>query len=262
MAPSGLPVSVLVPVTGATDPVRALLDTLATQTIGADIEVVIASAAALPASLQTTLADLFPGRHAQIVDPQASRGGLVDLAATRARPGCLVICDPGVRLPNPRTLALLSAIAADPHVGSASCSLAVVRQGAVQASVCGHVVSGVSFLGLPSLTFERIDGRALVPGAALPVLAVSLALLAIRSEVLAAVGGCGAAEGLDAAADVALGLRLAEAGFTNIATTLVTALAPDLPPPRRAHPLVAGPGIAPATLDRLFATTTVVQRVV
>jgi len=152
--------------------------------------------------------------------------GDLEAAASKAKHDLLLTISDRVDLGDGQVLETLAAMLEHQSVASASCvllrELSFKKQKVLQPASGGLFPAGVSFAAAPALTFAELDALEALPDATYPVVANTFLLTLWRRSALA--GLSKPPRPLPAsAADVQIGLALAERGLISLCTTKVSA---------------------------------------
>lgn len=220
--------SVIVPVLRPDLDVRMLLSTVAVQVTSVACEVVLAVAncpARQTAQLSALLDEALPGRGQIVqVEEALNRSEALNRAAAAATGEAFVFLDSSVILHDHRTIETLARIACMEGMGTVGCMHLKSRQGkdgAPTFSSAGYFPARVDFAIAPHLGLSEFDCSQILVNALYPVVANSPHCFAVSAAGWRQAGGL-SSRLPNSFAEVDLAVRLAEAGHTNVCTTLLS----------------------------------------
>lgn len=247
LLPAGLPV-------GAA---AALLESVAQQTLAAQVDVILLGDATRYAALEPSLARLFTGRHIAHDVPQVGPSAALNDAASLARGNFLLLADGPLTLHDPRSLEALVTLMRDPAAATAGCVMLqeeLTRRGrSLSFDGGGLFPEQISFLHRPHLVFAQERARLALPPATYPVVANSPRLMLIRATAWTAVRGLDAVRFPFGHATTDFALRCLRAGWRHLCTSAVCAIRGEAGPAHiEQDPVGAGflPALAWADLAR------------
>jgi GT2 family glycosyltransferase len=226
--PSCGPVSIIVPVLQATVDIGMLLGTVSSQETTAPIELILAVAncpGGRVDQLRGALEQALPGRG-QIIDVQEAlnTSEAFNRAASAASGEVLLFADHSVILHDQRTVETLGRIARWEGIGTAGCMHLKSRRagdGVPTFASAGYFPARVDFAIAPHLGLSEQDCSEILPRALYPVVANSPHCFAVSAQAWRQAGGL--SQHLpNSFAEVDLAIRLAEAGYVNVCTTLLS----------------------------------------
>ena len=208
--------------------VRMLLGTLASQLTGADCELILAVAnhhASQLGQLRAALEEALPGRGQVIEVAEAlNTSAALNRAALAATGEVLLLVDSSVILHDRRTVETLGRLALREGIGTAGCLQLKSRRAADGVPVfasAGYFPARIDFAIAPHLGLSELDCSEILPRAVYPVAANSGRCLAVAADRWRQAGGL--SQRLpNSLADIDLAVRLADAGYTNVCTTLIS----------------------------------------
>ena len=246
--------------------VRMLLGTLASQLTGADCELILAVAnhhASQLGQLRAILEEALPGRGQVIEVAEAlNTSAALNRAALAATGEVLLLVDSSVILHDRRTVETLGRLALREGIGTAGCLQLKSRRAADGVPVfasAGYFPARIDFAIAPHLGLSELDCSEILPRAVYPVAANSGRCLAVAADRWRQAGGL--SQRLpNSLADIDLAVRLADAGYTNVCTTLISVFADaspatsftDLQAPSNLSPWHILPALKASTLIRSF----------
>lgn len=232
-------VSVLVLVEDPECDLRPLLASLATQGAPGAHEVIVGATAHewKLGSIQAALSEFLPAQGQIVSDLDGTRtDAALNAIAARATGEVLLFLDQSVVLHDPRTLDTLACLAVVEGVGTVGCLQVKPRKPGEAQHVlksAGLFPGRCDFGGPPALALQDLHHPGLLPRTIYPVAANSLSCLAVSARLWRDVGGLEVGRSLPVHANVALAIRLVEAGRTNLCTTLLSVYSEDVVSPRR-----------------------------
>lgn len=251
----GRTVSVIIDVTGYSGATDSCLAGVAHQMVGAAVEVILAGwpgDTALPeCSVPVRGMD---GR-------ELTRAARFNAAAQLAPGNSLLFLDSSVILSDPRTLAVLVAMASQQGAASAACALVTENEeeDSVRVHSAGYFPTRISLCGEPVFEIDQLDVATAFPAATYPVVANHLKCCLIDADAWVALGGFDARRFPQGGFDLDFGSRAVAAGFANFCTTLVraatdlVAYGADFPDP------LAHRAVRPADWQAMFDNVTVIR---
>lgn len=226
--PTPAKVSIIAPVLRANLDIGMLLGTVAAQVTGVECELILAVAnchAGQVGQLRTALEQALPGRG-QIIDVQEAlnTSEAFNRAAAAATGEVLLFVDNSVILHDQRTVETLGRIAMREGIGTAGCMHLKSRRagdGVPIFASAGYFPARIDFAIAPHLGLSEFDCSEILPRALYPVVANSPHCFAVSAATWRQAGGL--SQHLpNSFAEVDLAVRLAEAGYINICTTLLS----------------------------------------
>ncbi len=224
----------LVVVAVATDQDRTadLLETLAAQSLGDLVTVkLVATNPGVTDGPAAQIAKRF-GTRLEIVTPNPllAPHGLAAVATAGGR--YILSVHDGILLHDQRTLETLLTLAAAPGVGAASCVIlhehTVKKRRQIAFASGGWFTTAVALTTAPQLVFGRPNTLDAVVNATYPVVAAGPDLVLYKAEALALIDEI-TPNPVEAAVVLQLGLKMIEAGYRQLVTTAVRAIALDEP---------------------------------
>jgi hypothetical protein len=184
-------------------------------------------------------------------------------AAAQAKHELLLTISDRVELADGAVLDTLATLLQGEGVASASCVLlrevSLKKQKVLQPATGGLFPAGVSFASAPSLTFAEPDVLEALPDAVYPVVANSFHLTLWRRSALASLPS--PLRPLPAsAADIHIGLALAERGLFSLCTTKVSAKLTGEYTPRDAIDPIGQSRLAPSDWQQLLGRVTLLRQ--
>ena len=226
--PSAAKTSIIAPVLRANVDVGMLLGTVSEQLTGADCELILAVAnchAGQVSQLRAAVDQMLPGRG-QIIDVQEAlnTSEAINRAAAAASGEVLLFVDNSVILHDQRTVETLGRIALREGIGTVGCMHLKSRRdgdGVPTFASAGYFPARVDFAIAPHLGLSEFDCSEILPRALYPVVANSPHCFAVAAATWRQVGGL-SHHLPNSFAEVDLAVRLAEAGYVNVCTTLLS----------------------------------------
>jgi GT2 family glycosyltransferase len=208
----------------------AFLESLALQTVAANVEVIVALERVPPSArrvVEGNLFRLFAGRY-RLVEPgrDMSHNARINRAAAQAAGKFLLIVGADVALHDARTLETLCAMADHSQVASAGCMLLHATGVKKTPSFRSAGIFLTRGLHPPAqeAMFSELDCRDAYCTATYPVAANASALFMVRTDVWRSLGGFDAARyPLAGEGDLDYGVRAIARGLCHLATTVVSA---------------------------------------
>jgi hypothetical protein len=221
-------VSIIVPVLRPHLDIGLLVGTVSGQVTGEPCELILAVAnchAGQVGQLRVALEQALPGRG-QIIDVAEAlhTSEAFNRAAAAASGEVLLFADPSVILHDQRTAETLGRIARREGVGTVGCMQLKSRRagdGVPTFASAGYFPARVDFAVAPHLGLNELDCSEILPRALYPVVANSPHCFAVAAATWRQAGGL-SAQLPNSFAEVDLAVRLAEAGYTNVCTTLLS----------------------------------------
>jgi glycosyltransferase involved in cell wall biosynthesis len=208
--------------------IRLLLGSLATQVSTSAVEIVLVTAncdANEHASYQTQLADICP-KDARIIRAASSLNAAdaMNKAVESSSGDVFVFLDHECVLHDQRTLETITRIASTEGVGTVGCLHLRSRTASDSTPVfasAGYFPGRVDFMVAPHVALTEIDCSIALPNAVYAVAANSASLIALSADAWRRVKGFDA-HFASGSFEVDLAARLADAGFVNLCTNLVS----------------------------------------
>lgn len=184
-------------------------------------------------AVRPVMESLFPNRHKLVMlDVHgASRRRRFQALARHAANANLLILDCDAVLHDTRTVVRLTGALADPLIGTASCRLIALAKGGKDSGTGGYFLSGISLRQMPSLEFDLPETRRILDHQYW-VVAAPLVAVAMRKTVLTQLPDSIAADAAAGLEDLAFGLDVIAAGFSNL---IVGDLAASFAGPQAQH---------------------------
>jgi hypothetical protein len=256
-------ISVCLALDSITDNVAPLIDSLRFQS-ARPTEIVVVGAASslneLPPATQHALRSAFPKEVRYLArDPSATRGGALSDAAEQASGEVLVFVSPSTVLTDRRTLDALASLTTMEGIASASAML--LRALGDRLSFCGagYFLAGLSFSTSPALAYEALPTDEVLAMATYPVAANTSLLMASRKRVFQEIGAFSSEYHSTSNTDIDFGLRAIQAGYLNLCSTALTAIAGETALPGTLDIDLLG-RFPRLDLDRLVESTTILRR--
>jgi hypothetical protein len=241
----------------------ALLESLARQEAIGPVQVTLCwpegrDSAAASAALETLFGDRqlllkLPPRSSAVEQLVAAREGVETADA--------LILEADVLLSDPRTLATLLAMLAPQQVLTAGCLL---RNGEGKAAVAigaGYSLTGLDLRTTPTLAFDSIDPAVFRQPVTYPVVANSMAVMAVKASLLASLDPSGSIPFRREADELMLGVHAIQRDGINLCTTIVSAYSADGAAKRGVRPTSIPYQLSPQTVAAVAQSAIVVQRI-
>lgn len=213
-------ISVIIDRSANGDQLSLCVNSLAHQTIANDLDVVLIGHETAPPAF----VELFGERIVPCPAPEPTKAERLNHAAAAANADYLLFLDASVCLPDPRTLALLSAMASQPQIASVSCAL--VREDDVDGATfveCSGYFERWQDDGTSPETVSHTDAAEIFPASTYPVAANDMRLCLVPMAAWRDLGGLNAQGFPDSGFDADFGLRAKVGGFEHYCTTLTRA---------------------------------------
>ena len=221
----------LVPEAGATD-IAAFAESLANQTLAAQVDLVVALPPAAHVDRQawaTHLSSTCPERHRLLTCNDARPAAAWNQAAAHATGDALLLAQPSALLHDPRTLETLYTLMQAHRVATAACI--VLREVAFKKGTELRFASGgifpaqIGFAGRSALLLAEPSTTTAFPNATYPVLGNSFRLAMVSRRAWSELGGLNAERFPRDRFDLDFCLRALRAGWRHLCTSAVSASA-------------------------------------
>lgn len=222
-------VSVIISVRDGVADFSNLLNSLTTQSMAQDLEIVVVCNRSSPfarQAIERMLDDMFPGRFKIAeYDHPFNHSAQANLGADHASGDFLVIANSDVVLMDNRTIEVLAIMADNRKIASASCALVFEKgqEAKLRLRSAGVFPVELSYFGRPHLSFGEIDCGSVLSNATYPVVANSFALATVRKDVWEDMEGLNGTEFPTDYNDVDYGLRALDKGLIHLCTTAIAA---------------------------------------
>jgi hypothetical protein len=261
--PAGDPLSAIILFDERNNSPIALLESLARQESVGPVHVTLCWPAGRDSSPATeTLQTLFGERHRVLkLPPRSSALDQLIAAREHVETAEVVVLEADATLPDSRTLATLLPMLAPAQVLTVGCLVRTGDDKAGAAIGAGYSLTGLDLRATPALAFDPIDPAVFRQPATYPVLANSMAAMAVKATLLASLDSTGSVPFRREADELMVGMRAIESGGINLCTTIVSAYTASASAKRGLRPASLPYRLAASTIATISASATVVQRI-